>query len=139
MTCASWPAGIHPALLEDEGLPAAVAALARRAGAAGRDPDRVSIGGCRGSVEATAYFTVAEALTNATRHARAKRAMVTIVDEGSATDGRRSRMTASVARIRVRGTGLRGLADRLASVDGRLDGRQPGRRRHPAPGGGAVP
>jgi signal transduction histidine kinase len=110
--------GIHPALLEDEGLPAAVAALARRAGlpvtariALERRLPRI--------VEATAYFTVAEALTNATRHAHATQATVELRDGGDrllvvVEDDGTGGADAS------RGSGLRGLADRLASVDGRL-------------------
>ena len=110
--------GIHPALLEDEGLRAAVTALARRAGL----PVETRIELDRRLprlVEATAYFTVAEALTNATRHARATAAVVEIRDEGA-------RLTVGVEDNGVGGadptggSGLRGLADRLASVDGRL-------------------
>ena len=110
--------GIHPALLEDEGLPAAVTALARRAGL----PVETRVELDRRLprlVEATAYFTVAEALTNATRHARATRAVVDIRVVGD-------RLEVVVEDDGVggadptQGTGLRGLADRLASVDGQL-------------------
>jgi signal transduction histidine kinase len=110
--------GIHPALLEDDGLPAAVAALARRAGL----PVEVDIQLDRRLprlVEATAYFTVAEALTNAVRHAQAVHATVTIRDDGD-------RLSVLVeddglgGADPARGSGLRGLADRLASVDGSL-------------------
>jgi signal transduction histidine kinase len=110
--------GIHPALLADEGLPAAVVALARRAGLLvethveleRRLPQHV---------EATAYFTVAEALTNATRHAEATRATVEIHD-------RDDRLEVVViddgagGADPTRGSGLRGLEDRVASADGRL-------------------
>ncbi len=61
--------GIHPALLEDDGLPAAVAALGRRAAV----PVEVQVDLARrlpGHIEATAYFTIAEALTNVARHAQ---------------------------------------------------------------------
>ena len=50
--------------------------------------------------ESAAYFTVAECLTNAARHAQATRAMVTIVDEGADSPSR-SRTTGSVARMRA--------------------------------------
>ena len=113
--------GIHPALLEHEGLPAAVAGLARRSNVPVElhvdVPRRLPPG-----VESAAYFTVAECLTNATRHAQATRAMVTIVDEGA-------RLTVDVEDDGVggadasRGTGLRGLADRVGALDGRLDVR----------------
>jgi signal transduction histidine kinase len=111
--------GIHPALLENEGLPAAVAALARRAGL----PVTVQVQVPRRlprSIESAAYFTVAECLTNATRHAQATRAAVSIEDLGE-------RLTVVVEDDGVggadpaRGTGLRGLADRLGALDGRLE------------------
>jgi signal transduction histidine kinase len=110
--------GIHPALLEDEGLPAAVTALARRASlpvATRFEQDRR----LPRHIEATAYFLVAEALTNATRHANATRADVVIHDAGD-------RLEVAVEDDGVggadpgRGSGLAGLADRVASVDGRL-------------------
>jgi signal transduction histidine kinase len=110
--------GIHPALLEDEGLPAAVTALGRRASL----PVETRVALDRRlprHIEATAYFTVAEALTNATRHAQASRVDVSIRDEGD-------RLAILVADDGVggadpsRGSGLGGLADRLASIDGRL-------------------
>jgi signal transduction histidine kinase len=110
--------GIHPALLEDEGLPAAIAALGRRAGL----PVDVRVDVDRRlprHIEGTVYFTVAEALTNAARHAAASHASVSIRD---AVD----RLAVEVADDGVggadpsRGSGLHGLADRLATVDGHL-------------------
>ena len=71
--------GIHPALLEDDGPPAAVSALGRRAGVAVEVRCDLARRLPR-HIEATAYFTVAEALTNASRHANATRAIVTIWD-----------------------------------------------------------
>ena len=119
--------GIHPALLEHEGLPAAVAGLARRSSV----PVETRIEVPRRlphSVESTAYFTVAECLTNTARHAQATQAMVTIVDEGArliveVEDDGIGRADAT------RGSGLSGLADRVGALDGRLDV-------HSAPGGG---
>ena len=117
--------GIHPALLADDGLPAAIAALARRSAVAVElriDLDRR----LPPHIEATAYFTIAEALTNAARHAQASRATVTIRDAGD-------RLDVSVRDDGVggadptRGSGLRGLADRLAAVDGRLVIESPAR------------
>ncbi|HEY7737230.1 MAG TPA: sensor histidine kinase [Candidatus Limnocylindrales bacterium] len=111
--------GIHPAILEDEGLAAAVHALARRAAI----PIDVQVsldGRLPPLVESTAYFTIAEALTNIQRHASASRATV--------------RLTHAAGRLEVeveddgaggadpaRGTGLRGLVDRVAAIGGRLD------------------
>jgi signal transduction histidine kinase len=110
--------GIHPALLEDEGLPAAVAALGRRAGLPVETRVELDRRLPR-HIEATAYFTVAEALTNATRHGSASLATVTIHDAGD-------RLVVEIADDGAggadpsRGSGLSGLADRLASVDGQL-------------------
>ena len=111
--------GIHPAILADEGLPAAVTALARRAGIP-VDVRVDTMGRLPNLVESTAYFTVAEALTNTQRHAGATRANVRV----ARVDG--------VLQVEVeddgqggaepeRGSGLRGLADRVQAVGGRLD------------------
>jgi signal transduction histidine kinase len=81
-------------------------------------------------VEASAYFLVAEALTNAARHARATRIDVTL------------RREEGVLRVEVAddgdggaraegGSGLRGLADRLAALEGTLEVVSP-------PGGGTL-
>ncbi|HEY7267611.1 MAG TPA: histidine kinase [Solirubrobacterales bacterium] len=109
--------GIHPAILSDRGLEAAVESLARRA------PLPVEInasieGRLPEPVEAAAYFVVAEALTNVVRHAGANRAGVGIRrDDGRLVvevtdDGGGGADPA--------GSGLRGLADRVAALDGRL-------------------
>jgi signal transduction histidine kinase len=110
--------GIHPAVLSDRGLKAAIDALAARA------PLPVEIeatlnGRLPAPVESAAYFVVAEALTNVVRHAGADHAeveikgvngrlLVEVRDDGrgGADDG---------------GSGLRGLADRIAALNGRLD------------------
>jgi signal transduction histidine kinase len=111
--------GIHPAILEDEGLGAAVAALARRAGI----PVDVRLaldGRLPRIVESTAYFTIAEALTNTQRHARASRAIVrleqaeTMLEIEVSDDGTGGAEPG-------RGSGLRGLADRLMAIGGRLE------------------
>jgi signal transduction histidine kinase len=70
------------------------------------------------AVEATAYFVVAEALTNVVKHARARRAEVTAqVEDGTLAllvrdDG--------VGGARADGSGLVGMADRLAAINGEL-------------------
>jgi signal transduction histidine kinase len=70
------------------------------------------------SVEAIAYFVVAEALTNVAKHARATRAVVSVDRRGNTLsvvirdDG--------IGGADPRGQGLSGLADRVAGVDGRL-------------------
>ena len=81
-------------------------------------------------VEATAYFSVAEALTNAARHAAATRVEVAVirVDDSLRVEVRDDgRGGAGPAR----GSGLRGLADRVAALDGGLTCVSP-------PGGGTV-
>ncbi|MGZ4613879.1 MAG: sensor histidine kinase [Kineosporiaceae bacterium] len=107
--------GIHPAILSDRGLGGALEALADRTPipvelsvAPGRLPE---------PVEAAAYYVVAEAVANATKHARADgvsvdvaradgRLLVTVADDGvggAATSG---------------GSGLRGLGDRVEALGG---------------------
>jgi signal transduction histidine kinase len=111
--------GIHPAILEDEGLAAAVAALARRA-AIPVDVRMDLNGRLPRLVESTSYFTIAEALMNTHRHADASRAAVRLVDIGDALeievsdDGRGGAAP-------ERGSGLRGLADRVTALGGRLE------------------
>jgi signal transduction histidine kinase len=109
--------GIHPTILTEAGLRAAIDALAERT----PFPVAIDVSDRRyqPQVEATAYFVVAEALTNVARHAEANEARVsTAVEEGRLVvtvvdDGRGGADVAA-------GSGLRGLADRLAAVDGDL-------------------
>jgi PAS domain S-box-containing protein len=109
--------GIHPAVLTHRGLPAAVRALADRASV----PVRMEIDDERypESVELAAYFVVAEALTNVAKYARASSAQVK-------TTRARNHLVLTVdddgiggARASA-GSGLAGLADRLAALDGTL-------------------
>jgi signal transduction histidine kinase len=110
--------GIHPAVLSDRGLGAAVEALAVRSPLPVRvvevPEDRLPE-----PVEAAAYFVVAEALTNVAKYAGASEATVAV------------RRTNGHAEVEVaddgvggadprRGSGLRGLADRLGALDGSL-------------------
>ncbi|MFC7614380.1 sensor histidine kinase [Actinokineospora soli] len=111
--------GIHPALLVDAGLGPAVAELVDRT------PVRVRVSGPElprlpAPVEATAYFVVAEALTNVLKHAGAgcRAEVVLSVDRGVlrvevADDG------AGGATIET-GSGLGGLRDRVRALDGEL-------------------
>ena len=109
--------GIHPAVLTDRGLRAALEALA------GRAPIPVELDTVdervAPAVEAAAYYVVAEALTNVAKYARASSATVCVARRDGA-------LTVSVTDDGVggadpgRGSGLRGLADRLAALDGSL-------------------
>jgi signal transduction histidine kinase len=120
--------GILPSVLTWGGLRAGVEALASRM-ALPVDVG-VSVGRLEAEVEATAYFVVAEALTNVAKHARAGHAAVT----ADVTDGtlRVEVRDDGVGGVRPDGTGLQGLADRLAVLDGRL------RVESPADGGTLV-
>ena len=109
--------GIHPAILTHRGLAAAVEALADRAPL----PVHLDIPDQRypSSVESTAYFIAAEALTNVAKYARASMVRITAVptaDELVLTiddDG-------AGGATRSAGSGLSGLQDRVAAVDGSL-------------------
>lgn len=110
--------GIHPAVLTDRGLDAAVSALAARSPV----PVEIDVDlrdRPPAATESTAYFVVAEALANVAKHAAATRAEVRIASEGG-------RLVVEVRDDGVGGadlaggSGLAGLADRVASVDGRL-------------------
>lgn len=110
--------GIHPAVLDERGLDAALSALV--AGCAVPVSVRVDLpGGVDPSREAVAYYVVAEAITNVTKHAEARGASVAIAGDGAALhvlvedDGRGG------ARLEP-GGGLTGLAARVASIDGTL-------------------
>jgi signal transduction histidine kinase len=115
--------GIHPAVLTDRGLEPALEALAERAPLP-VSLDQMPAERLPAPVEAAAYFVVAEALTNVVKYA------------GASTAAVRIRRNGSYAVVEVRddgvggadptiGTGLRGLADRLAALDGRLEVHSP--------------
>lgn len=115
--------GIHPAVLTQSGLVPALEALATRAPVAveleapleRRLPE---------PVEAAAYYLVAEAITNAARHARASAVRVRVsADEAFA---RIEVADDGVGGARLRdGSGLRGLADRVEALGGRLEIESP--------------
>ena len=110
--------GIHPAVLTDRGLDAAVSALAARS----TIPVEVTIvlpSRPPATVESAAYFVIAEALTNAVKHSGASMVRV---------DGR---VVGETLRVEVSddgvggaglqdGGGLAGLTSRLAAIEGRL-------------------
>jgi signal transduction histidine kinase len=109
--------GIGPSVLQEHGLDPALTALV-----AGRRPAvdlRVDVPrGPAGRRETAAYFVVAEALANARKHAHADRITVTVTDRGRLVvevndDGIGGADAAA-------GTGLAGLAQRIAALDGEL-------------------
>jgi signal transduction histidine kinase len=121
--------GLHPAVLSDRGLCPALEALAARA------PIPVELAEPPAerlppAVESASYFVVAEALTNVARYARASHAEVSVSHANGEVE------------VEIRddgvggadpgaGSGLRGLADRVAALDGRLEVTSP-------PGDGTV-
>ena len=115
--------GIHPAVLSDRGLKAALEALA------GRSPVPVDLAGPPAerlppAVEAAAYFVVAEALTNVVKYANASQARISV-------ERANGHAVVEVSDDGIggadptRGSGLRGLADRVAALDGNLSLRSP--------------
>jgi signal transduction histidine kinase len=109
--------GIMPAALRDGGLRAAVRSLLRHIAlpvSVEVMPDRLPI-----HVETTAYFVVAEALTNAVKHARATGANVRAAVRHGALELEIRDDGAGGADPR-HGTGLTGLADRLESIGGTI-------------------
>jgi len=109
--------GLHPAIL-DHGLEAALESLASRSPVP-TTLSYVANGGLAQPVELAAYFVASEALTNVAKHAGATVAQVRVAREGQ-------RLVVEVADDGVGGadaaggSGLRGLADRVDALDGRL-------------------
>lgn len=110
--------GVHPPILTERGLGAAIEALAERAAT----PVTVNVTKvrCRPSAEAAVYFLVSEAIANATRHAEPSVIDIEVsVDRGMlrvlvTDDGRGGAM-------QVPGGGLQGLSDRFVALGGRLE------------------
>ena len=110
--------GLHPAVLADRGLAAALASLVVRSTL----PVELDVDLPRRppeAIEVAAYYVVSEALANITKYARAARAGITVVEEDDELlvevwdDGIGGADMAS-------GSGLQGLADRVGTLDGRL-------------------
>ncbi|NHC13269.1 sensor histidine kinase [Motilibacter deserti] len=121
--------GLHPSVLTDRGLDAALSSVAARSPV----PVRLDVDvepRPAPAVEAVAYFTVVEALANVAKHAHAKEAAVLVRRVGPTVfvevrdDGRGGADPAG-------GSGLRGLAGRVAAADGKLTVSSP-------PGGPTV-
>jgi signal transduction histidine kinase len=112
--------GLHPAVLEDRGLDAALSGVTARMPI----PVRLTVEGLERRpspvVEAVAYFVVSEGLANIVKHAQAHEAAVSVERIGNrlhviVTDDGVGGADAA------RGTGLAGLARRAASVDGTFE------------------
>jgi len=110
--------GIHPAVLSDRGLQAAVEALAVRS------PLPVKLVEVPGErlpepVEAAAYFVIAEALTNVAKYAQASSATVAVrrINGHAEVEVRDDGVGGADPE---RGSGIRGLADRVGALDGTL-------------------
>ena len=115
--------GLHPAVLTNRGLPAAVEALAGRAPIAVEHAEMPEER-LPAPVEAAAYYLIAEALTNVAKYAEATTARVrVVVGDASVTvevtdDGVGGADPAG-------GSGLRGLADRVEALGGSLEVHSP--------------
>jgi signal transduction histidine kinase len=110
--------GIHPAILTDRGLDAALDALAARAPV----PVELQSSDTRlpPPVEAAAYYVVSEALANVAKYADASSVRVSVAQQNGC-----ARVEVSDDGVGgadpMRGSGLRGLADRVAALDGTLE------------------
>jgi signal transduction histidine kinase len=115
--------GIHPAILTNRGLPAALDDLASRAAlpveVVAKPDDRLPE-----RVEAAAYFVVSEALANIAKHAQASSATISVVRNGDALSVEVSDDGVGGAELDG-GSGLQGLADRVGALNGRLDLQSP--------------
>jgi signal transduction histidine kinase len=120
--------GILPSVLASGGLRAGIESLVSRVSL----PVEVSVPAARysPSIEATAYFIVAEALTNVIKHAGATRAEVRVLDDRRVLRIEVSDDGAGGARMDV-GSGLVGLEDRVSTLGGDLRIESP-------PGGGTL-
>ena len=115
--------GIHPAVLTDRGLEPALRTLADRAPVPveirAEIPERLP-----GSVESAAYFVASEALTNVAKYSQATEAGVLV-------ERINGRVKVEVSDDGIggadatRGSGLRGLSDRVAALDGTLSVESP--------------
>ncbi len=120
---------MHPSVLEDRGLDAALSGLAARSAVPVRTRVELPARPPRAQ-ETAAYFVVAEALTNAARHAGATRVDVEVRQR----DGRLAVRVADDGRggaAPAPGGGLAGLAQRIEALDGTLTVTSP-------PGGGTT-
>ncbi|MFC6984082.1 sensor histidine kinase [Streptomyces cirratus] len=130
--------GIHPAVLTDRGLDAALSSVASRC----LVPVEVAVdlpGRPAAAIEGIAYFVVSELLQNVSKHAGARGARVEVWRAGGRRDAGRRRLLLRVSddgrggagAVAGGGSGLAGLAERVGAVDGVFVVDSP-------PGGGTV-
>jgi len=115
--------GIHPPMLSDRGLDAVLEGLVHRA------PLPVELGATPGErlperIESTTYFVVSEALTNVAKYSRATHARVDITRENGSVVVEVSDDGVGGADP-AKGSGLLGLGDRVAAIDGKLEVESP--------------
>ncbi len=118
--------GIHPAVLTEQGLPRALESLVLRSPLPAEiltcPDDRLVL-----ALEIGAYYIIAEALTNAIKHSGASAVTISVARRGSTLVVEVRDNGAGGAAVGA-GTGLRGLSDRVASLDGRVRIKSPAGR-----------
>ena len=138
--------GIHPSVLSDQGILAAVKSRITRFPIGVRLTAGPELAGARypDEIEGAAYFLVCEALVNVVKHAHASQAQVTLPEDGATLRVEITDDGAGFVPADAAGTGLTGLADRIEAVGGglsirsrpgagtRLAGELPARGRRPA-------
>ena len=138
--------GIHPSVLSDQGIVAAVRSRITRLPIGVRLTAGPELAGARypDQIEGAAYFLVCEALVNVLKHAHASQAQVTLSDDGATLRVEISDDGAGFVPAGAAGSGLTGLTDRIEAVGGslsirsrpgagtRLAGELPARARRPA-------
>ena len=121
--------GLHPAILTDRGLGPALTSLAERCPVPVRLDNQVTRR-LPGPVEGALYFVAAESLTNVAKHARASEVTLRLSDEGGSVS-LEVRDDGVGGADPARGSGLLGLADRVAVVDGEFTVHSPPGRARP--------
>jgi signal transduction histidine kinase len=116
--------GMHPPVLTDRGLDAALSGLAALCPVPVEMQVDVPVRP-RAAVEAVAYFTIAEALTNVAKHARATHASVVVEQHGYPGTLTVVISDDGIGGADPGGAGLSGLADRVSGVDGSLSVESP--------------
>ena len=116
--------GLHPSLLSERGLAAALEALALRV-PMGIELEALPAERLSEPVEAAAYYVVAEALANVQKHAAARRVVISVTTDEHGIDVRVA--DDGVGGADATGHGLRSLADRVEALGGRLTVESPRR------------